>query len=201
MRGVLAVEERGLRGGQHLGRALRHLRGERARLGEQLVVGHHAVHEPDLRGLGRRDHARREHQLERLRPADEARQQVRAAEAGQEAELREGERRASRPAAARRTSQGSIIVTPTPIAAPLIAAITGFGIGEQLERKLRRKSSSPSLGPLPAGGAGLVRLQRVEVDARAEAAARAGQDHRAHRVVVARARGRRRPPPRPSATV
>jgi hypothetical protein len=51
---------------------------------------------------------------------------VRAAEARQEAELRErdAELRVLRGDA---TSQGRIIVTPTPIAGPLIAATTGFG--------------------------------------------------------------------------
>ena len=92
------------------------------------------------------------------------------------------------PSAAMRTSQGRIIVTPTPIAAPFTAAITGFGYASELERELpqevllaERRALAEALPPA------MVRLQVLEVDARAEAAACAGQDHRAHRVVAARA--------------
>ncbi len=49
--------------------------------------------------------------------------------------------------AAMRMSQGSVIVTPTPIAAPLIEAITGLGKLASSSGKRRTKSSSPSFGP------------------------------------------------------
>jgi hypothetical protein len=57
----------------------------------QRCVRHHPVHEPDLQRLRGADDARGEDQLLGLRESDDARQEVGAAEARQDAQLRERE--------------------------------------------------------------------------------------------------------------
>ena len=50
---------------------------------------------------------------------------------------------------ASRTSHPSVMVTPTPNATPLIAAMTGLGNSMSSSGKVRTKASSPSFGPAP----------------------------------------------------
>ena len=86
-------------------------------------------------------------------------------------------------------SIGSVIVTPTPTAAPLIAAITGF-----VHSKIRSVSSPPPsrVTGTPSISASLLLVtaatgERVaatgEVGAGAEPAPGTGDDHRTHVVV------------------
>ena len=82
-------------------------------------------------------------------------------------------------------SIGSVTVTPTPTAAPLTAAMTGF-----VQRKMRsvhapadrRDAPRPARSrSSPARVEGLAAA--AEIRSRAEAASRAGHDHDAHVVV------------------
>ncbi len=80
-----------------------------------------------------------------------------------------------------RTSIGSVIVTPTPTAAPLIAAITGF-----LHSKMRSVTRPPpSRCSLAASSAAVVEgaAAAAEIGARAEGAPGARHDHDADLVV------------------
>ena len=83
-------------------------------------------------------------------------------------------------------SIGSVIVTPTPTAGPLIAAITGFG-----SSKIRSDDAAAAVAVapcVPRSACALALESNVspplaEVGAGAEAAARAGHDDHAHVVV------------------
>ena len=93
------------------------------------AVGHDARHEPDPVGFGRVDEAAGEHQLERARRADEARQHPRDADVAArepDADERDVEARASPRRCARRSRARARARRPTP--APLTAAMIGCGI-------------------------------------------------------------------------
>ena len=132
------------------------------------------------------DVAAGQHQLERPRGPDRARQQVAQAElaGGQavvDARRPEVGARRRRPGC-RRPAPGTV---PPPIAAPLTAAITGWCI----LRSARMTSSSTSIdrsanvGRVSPSMCG-TRARRLVVGARGEAPARAGEHDRPHGVVV-----------------
>ena len=85
-------------------------------------------------------------------------------------------------AAAMRMSIGSVIVTPTPTAGPLIAAMIGFF---ELEDAQRHAAAAVAMLVERAARAAVVEraAAAAEVGAGAERAPGAGDDDRAHRVV------------------
>ena len=86
---------------------------------------------------------------------------------------------------ASRMSIGSVIVTPTPTAGPLIAAITGFRLSKIRSDTRPPPSRGTPVGPgLVAPATGGERLATArQVGAGAEAAAAPGDDDRPHLVV------------------
>src|SRR5262245_50481815 len=94
---------------------------------DDVAVGHDARHEPDAVGLAGLDHAAGQHQLERARGADQAREQVADADvAAGQADADEATLKRAL-SAATRTSHASASARPPPLAGPFTAAITGFG--------------------------------------------------------------------------
>jgi hypothetical protein len=97
-----------------------------ARGRDQRVARHDAVHEPDRERLGRLDDARGEHELHRVSHPDQRGKRCELPRPGRMPSFVNGTPSFARSDAIR-MSQGRIIVTPTPTAAPFTAAITGFG--------------------------------------------------------------------------
>ena len=166
---------------------LRHRVGPFASSRKQVVVGDDLVDETDLGGLEGSDDARGQHEFERLRHADETRQQVGAPEAGEQPELREREAqlRALRgdPEVARQHHRHADADRR-----PIDRCDHRLRERDEVERKLAEEVLLSE--PRAAGrrGAGLVRLQLLEIDAGAERAAGPGPDDGADGCVLATAR-------------
>ena len=118
-------------------------------------------------------------------------EQVRAAEPGQDAELHEGEAEL-RLLAGDADVEGQDHRDAHADRRAVHRRDQRLRIRDQLERKLPEEVLLAEPRALRGVAAGLVRLQVLEVDARAEAAPGAGEDHRAHgRVLAPRAQHRR----------
>ena len=165
-----------MRDARPLGQALRQRRG----LGLQLGIRHDAAGEPEAQRLGRGDHVAQQEQLLRLRRADEAAQEIGAAEIGAEAHLHEGRGEA-------RAFRGD----PQVAGQRQRQARPGRNAVYRADRDLRHlRQDAGDLGvaaehrgalgqrDLAATGHGL------HVAAGTEAAARAGQDHGADAAVL-----------------
>ena len=163
---------------QHGRRAGRDLFGEGARRRHQLRRGHDAVHEPDARRLGGVDDVRGEDQLLGARQADDARQQPRAAAVGDEPDLPE------------ELAEAGPVGGDDEIAAQrqVRAGADGVAVHHRDRRlgevhqpedhAIERLDARAALGGGVTPGA-----HRLDVAARAEISAGAGEDHHARRLV------------------
>ena len=183
--GRLQVESRGvveerLRRGQHPGRAVGDPTRERVGLRLELVRRHHAIDQPDPLRLARVDDVGGEHQLLRAREADAAREEVRAAGVGNQADPGEQLREAG-PVGRHHEIARQGQVTPR-------ARCRSVDHGDRggAEASQRHDRAVDRLDPrLPFRRRHRIVPHQLDVAARAEVLARAPDHHHPHARVIA----------------